>query len=613
MYPRKVTAFSVAGLFLVLLVSSVPANPTDQKPEEPLALHNLAGSQPLRDAAVKALQSVSTKMQGIASKGGNAPPKLLRALHLELRYLRRTVLDLEMHGETAGADLFLRTMLLEESFRQTLEQFKNTQAGAAEADKCRAVLHSPKTQDYRNRAQQRLRQLAHEQKWLVGYDETVAVLDELSSYTTFLRQHEELAVLTPFADAQFLIHTGRSRLVSEEIRKALFQAAMPLLPDTSRLLTELKTAAAGLQTQAAVNVGGTTLHGPQCLEHFGGQWKTNHLSAIRLRAVEWARLTQVPEVAGMYMPSEPKRIRDEDYAPFCDEVVRNLAGLIEADAQRAAPEEVPALYGAYLRILAPLVARAAGTKLEDAARGGLLKLAAKSPSFAQEVQAYHDATDELLRWRERAAAAEARAKSAGATGTADMLFQATSCREGYRGLVQPQDAKRLAAAQLIGSCPEILTGAAKQVVDHIVLVRNVAGLSNGKAGVSHYGDRHYAIIDLPALADQTAALKRELLVTEQLPALSLRATVAIHSAAQGDLVSAGGRVKSMMLEGVIPWFATLRESALPMVPLGPLPSEVGDTAMLRSLLVRLSVTPAWVQHRYFFAALESSAPPAETR
>jgi hypothetical protein len=351
------------------------------------------------------------------------------------------------------------------------------------------------------------------------------------------------------------------------------------------------------------------LNGPQCLEHFGGLWRKLHRSALQCRAVEWARLTGTPDVGGLTPPGEPNRLRDEDYAKSLESLIRGLAALIEADAQRATAEEVPGLYVGYLRVLAPLVLRTADDKLEAACLAALQKLAAKSLPFAKEVQVYHEATDELLRWRARAAAAEAAGKSEKVAVAADLLARATVSRTDYQGLIGPQETK-LTKARFNAPGPGILAGASKQVVDQPVRVRSIAGLAGGKAGVSRYEDRHYAIVTLAPLAEPAMALKQDLLVMEQLPALSLRATVAVESAAQGDLLAVGGRVASMWLEGVIPRFATLPESALPMVPLGPLPGEVNAAGMATQLLVRLNVTSQWMQHRYFFVDLAQAARPA---
>ena len=93
---------------------------------------------------------------------------------------------------------------------------------------------------------------------------------------------------------------------------------------------------------------------------------------------------------------------------FYENVAKALATLIEADAQRATPADVPSLYQQYLQVLAPLIASTADDKLQQAVQPALEKLAGKSAAFAEEVKSYQTATHELLRWRERLAQVQCR-------------------------------------------------------------------------------------------------------------------------------------------------------------------------------------------------------------
>jgi hypothetical protein len=138
------------------------------------------------------------------------------------------------------------------------------------------------------------------------------------------------------------------------------------------------------------------------------------------------------------------------------------------------------------------------------------------------------------------------------------------------------------------------------------LVRDVAGLPGGKLGVARYDARHYSMVAAYRAADEIQRLRQDLLVTEQLPPLTLGAAMAIDSAERGDFFAVGGTVRGIYLEGLIPRFATLPEGGLSMLALGPLPVEPKHEGLLNHVVMRLEVAPSWVSHRYFFTDVVES-------
>ena len=109
-------------------------------------------------------------------------------------------------------------------------------------------------------------------------------------------------------------------------------------------------------------------------------------------------------------------------------------------------------------------------------------------------------------------------------------------------------------------------------------------------------------------APAIAALRSDLMVTDQTPPLSLAAAVAIDSAERGDAVALGGNVSGMHLEGLITRFAGLPDSAWPLETLTM--SRVilkTDSSLLPNVVVRFELQPRWAQHEYFFTNLAAAA------
>ena len=109
------------------------------------------------------------------------------------------------------------------------------------------------------------------------------------------------------------------------------------------------------------------------------------------------------------------------------------------------------------------------------------------------------------------------------------------------------------------------------------------------------------------LSAQVSALKSDLMIGGQSPALTLAAATSVHSAERGDLAAVGGEIGGHHLEGLITRFAALPQAASVLVPLGVLPTEELKQPLLSQMLMRFDVKPVWVQHEHFFFDLPASA------
>jgi hypothetical protein len=602
---RCTRSVMICGLALQVALTA-RANPSQETPDAPLDVAGLVKSDVLLKQAKELMDLCSKTIPNLAKEVERGPHQLMRRQQVALRQLRRLALDLEIHGETAGYDYSLRVAKLEPQLNNAIGRFQATRAGLDQAAKVRQFLAQPKSSQARTAAVQRIGQLLQQQKFEEAYQLLNDFLDDLISYTMFLPPSEPRPFPSGFAELEHQVTVRRHTLVRQQVQEALEQVVIAQLPKPQALVAAVAAAATGLRSAPGVDVGGKTLSGPQCLEYFGGEWKRTQLAAVRCRAIEWARRVTLADY--MYLPriQAASRIVDADYERFGEEMNKALATLIEADGARAAGPDAAALYAAYLQTAAPLVSATADDKLGLALAPALEKLAAKSPAFAADVASYRAATDECLRWRERVAKSAAAGRQKPFTPSGQLMLQAMNSREGFDGLLA-RDNPKIGEAHLIGSCPEVLAGAAPKIVSQQVLVDNAVGLPGGKYCVTPYQQRHYAMLPRLPFDREIETLKQELLISEQGPPLTLQAAVAIDSAQQGTLLTVGGVVKDVFLEGLIPRFAKLPEAAAPLVPLGPLPDEPPTDRLLNHVLVRLNVTPSWVRHRYFFVDLSPSA------
>lgn len=590
--------------FLILLVSihghsPTLANPSHKEIEAPLDIHNIANSQEILGQAKGLYEQSAQSIQGIVKSGGRASARTLTQAHISIRRLHRSALDLQLHGEPAGYDFDLRYDSLKHTLDKALGQFKQTQAGVAHANKLRQILRTTKSVQARNAAARKIQQLAQQKKWLEAYTVLNEAMDELTSMTVFLEFQETQDLLRPFEYVITSVPSSRHKFVRQQLLDSMGQVAADQMPRTQELLTRITAAANGLRSAPTADIDGRSFTGPQCLGGFVRLWRQVHLSALRCRAIDWARHVSIPDALSARPASEPNRVADTEYAQFYTEVTKALASLIEADAQRASGDEVRALYRQYIDVLAPVITRTADDKLEVAATTALEKLAAKLPEFSKEVEAYQEATGELLRWRARVALAKARSHAAQFEPSDQLMLRVTTSKPDFRGLLN-EKTPILNSAALIGSCPVVLSVASPGVLDQRVTAHNVVGLSGGTLCVARYNSRHYTMVAKPNVTNEIQSLKEDLLITDEMPPLSLAAATAIRSGEQGDYVAVGGVVKGVHLEGLIPRFAVLSEGALPFVALGPMPAEPREDALLSHVLMRFDVLPSWVHHKYFF-------------
>jgi hypothetical protein len=238
----------------------------------------------------------------------------------------------------------------------------------------------------------------------------------------------------------------------------------------------------------------------------------------------------------------------------------------------------------------------------------LENLAAKSRPFQAEVEAYRQATDQLLRWRRRTAEASARARGAEYPPVAQPLLNAFRQVGSAPGLV-PAGSTHIRRAELSSPVPDVMRSAVDQLMGRRVTLDDLVGLATEpKMIVARYRQRHYTRFVLPhesadRWAGEVAALESDLLIGPSAPPLTLEAATALWKARQGALESAGGEVSAVVLEPLSTRFATWPAAARSVFPLGPLPQEPGSAAVLRQVLVQLEIAPAWIRHECFFLRL----------
>lgn len=368
-------------------------------------------------------------------------------------------------------------------------------------------------------------------------------------------------------------------------------------PNFADLVAEVEQAASAVASSGKARVQNQELAGPELVSHFLSRWQQVQLAAIIARAYHWSR-------DGDQEGWDHTRTTALEAAQlqFSSDMPKALAKLIEADAARISPGEVSDIYVRYLSACAPVAALAGEAATVPVLAPALDKLAARDPAFHQRVAAYRAATANVLRWRERAAAAAAKARQS-QFPPLEVLFQQSFAKDTqHAGLVSASDSQN--GPRFLDPIPLVVEDASPRFLNQQVAAANVLPIPTREGElVSRYSGRCYAMITLQANLDShIAALRRDLLA-EQHPPLTLEAYLALDGAQQRRFERVGGTVLSYELQAVVTRYLLASEPDVPLFGLGKMPGEPYAQRFQQAMLA-CRLEPAWLAHKYFFMSLK---------
>jgi hypothetical protein len=529
--------------------------------------------------------------------------------HLQLVQLKRLAGRLRMLGEPAGVDYEARASVLRRPLDQLVPAYRSTDAGQRFIQSVR--LQIQKQTPVRLKTVAKVRELASQNKWESAENVLYEMLDLLETGTVFLFAEETRIIYEPIWEVREAVDQAMARKRRAQANEILRQARQAQTPDFAGVIAQMTTAAQALATEAEVAWGGASLSGPQLVAQFGEKWREIHVASLRCRALDWAighRQTDEGEFEDDGGGAYAGLAIDQQVSQFQASVAQAIVQAIDADASRAAADEIPQLYGQYLNVLAPLVRQSKMGELAGVVEPPLENLAGQSPAFAQGVAAYRAATEELLRWRGRVAAGRAATRSSKYPLVDKSLFGATQSEGEYRGLFPEREANPRAPA-LQASAPQAMSRAVERLMGQSVAARDVVRLpGQSRAAIARFRMRTY--VNQPALnaAGEFESLQADLMVDDQTPPLTLAAAGSLISARRGDFVLVGGTIGGLHLESLITRFATLPPAASILVPLGDLPPEETRHDLLSQMVMRFDLQPQWAQHDHFFIEF---APPTD--
>ncbi len=618
MFSKLIRIGLASTLVIYLLLrfdSTVTANPNDKDVQDSLAAHGSGTAKEIHARAASlyesAAQEVKTQLEAVtAGRGERLSGKVIGQTRQKLIQIERLGPQLEIYGEPSGADFHRRF-----SYLATPQWHKVVKPYAAAPSSQKFVtsvrLSVKKQTPARMKTLEKLQKLVADQKWQTAEAELNKLFDGLEVGTCFLSNQERNDIAKPFSEVRGAIDTAMRRIRSQEAAQLLGESRKQQTPDFATYTNEIRQAVAALAASGQATWDGEQVTGPQLVGRIGDRWTEVHVASLRCRGVDWA-LQPLLQMAGAnaerISPDPTSGSLQSDYTKFSTAVIDAIIAMIRADASRVTSDGIAQVYSEYVASLAPLARQVADQKAVDAWELALSEMAAKSGDLRAGVKSYDAATRELLRWRSRVATSLAQTRSTEFQTLDKRMYDSTRSKNPYLGLF-PEKPDGQLAPRLLAASPAILAGQNPQITGQLVTARDVVRVSDtSSSSIARYNARTYA--NVPAKFDLTSAvtsLKADLMVNDQLPALTLAAANSVRSAERGDMAAVGVGVAGHHLEAVITRFATLPQPASILVPLGALPTEDIKQPLVEQMLMRFDVKPLWVQHEHFFVDLSAGA------
>ncbi len=596
-------------LGLVFIAPICLANPSHKDTNLAISIHGRELTKALHATASgldsKAREKVIAFLkQENANRIEQISAKDIGQTHLATTQLLRAAEQLLYLGEPSGLDFQKRVEQMRVHIARITQKSKSVPATQKYISQWRVQIQ--RTTAARAKSLEQITKLCNEAKWDSADDELNELFDSMEPGTVFFESEEKKDIYLPFNGVQGAIMNAMRELRKQRGAEQLQQAIAAIMPDYPTLISEMLIAVAAIGESGKATYRDAEVNGPELVTKIADTWRESQNAILQARAKQWA-LDGRPAYAGSFYPTQGSSDTEDPFAKahlqFSDAVFGQLTRLIQVDVARTTNEDAPDLYIEYLRALAPLARQHVNREFTPQMTHALGAFGSKLPAGGRNVGLYALATTDLLRWRAKVATARTLAQQSQYPDLPAVFKKGTTSKVPYVGLF-PEDTSFASTAQLMAASTEVMPVAVQQLMGQPALVRDVIRISDSSpVSIARYADRTYANIPAgsPPIA-AIAALKKELMVTDQSPPLTLAAMQAVVSAERGDWLAVGGDITGTYLEAVVSRFGSLPSAAAILTPLGALPAENLQNGSLAQMMMRFDITPKWMAYEYFFVA-----------
>ena len=534
-------------------------------------------------------------------KGKSIEVAVINGLIRDINALKSYSSRIQFYGEPAGSDWQYRCMVYEKTWQDLSQKFSSQNNGNIHD---LAVSKLDKTQKTRLSTLESIRKLLDQEKIYEAEEKADAMWDQALAVGGFLPIPSREAYFRPCEDASGLVRskTNPDRLkVGKEIIEKEANAA---LNSYQKLTSDAKDAARQIAASGIATIGSQKMNGPDAVLAIAVNWKLENISLQRAAVLQ----RSIPYEGTGRVIGMNKTNRVDEWQATAEKLTSDLQTaireIIDADAKKLKGRDASNNYMLYLKILGPLASRCREGHWTDSLHDALSRLA-KSADASEEMQAYDEATSDLLRWRGRVAKQQAQAMSTKFPPLGQTCATKLAKTKENIGLFMTETMP-VDIPWLKHPIPQLAPLLGTNLNELAVSTQNVMRLDTDKNAVwmSRLDRNVYCRVQGEILASEMAKrLATELMIDDLHPPLTIRAAAAAMSAERGDYDSLGGKLSSPVLEATTARFVNLPLSASPIIPFDSIVGGGQGHLALESLTIRCNLAPEWIQHRYFFTKL----------
>jgi len=552
--------------------SSSPSAPLSVRETEPLP------------AWVSELQVLDEKIDQRLQEYTADPPTLssvanLNEVSTSIVRMSRLARRLSDAREAAGHDYLARAERAQKQLRKIAEVIKQD----PDFPRVQAKIRKDFVTETKSREKKlgRVKSLIKQGDWEKA-DETLGELtDELPAASLWLDNVLIQQALDLFESDRREIVRGASKSVQERLLRGMRETLPLQPPDVEALAEMIERTVKDYQQSAEVSYRGMALRGPGLVRRFYDDWRAAQLQVTRHAAL------------CSYMQQPRSVAAEQALEALADRLPTLIEDLARTDASRGSDRAgLLALYAGYVQSLAPIAARQFDPARTAVLQNSLSPLA-NHAAIRDEVQGYRVATDAILAWRRRVAEAQSVGLSA-QSETVDQLLQKVwqSIRggdEAFRWKETPGEAG--------DPLDQLIPFVTQSTVNKSIRLKSLdASRTESRMGTTIARGAAYAMVAIPKVSPPLiAGIRRELLIDEQHPPLTLRAAAALWALENACVEEVGGQITEVSCEAVAPAWLSLTESNNAYLPPGSLLTR--DFRNLeKSVCLKLSIQPVWLQY-----------------
>ncbi|MBI5758796.1 MAG: hypothetical protein HZA46_09780 [Planctomycetales bacterium] len=565
---------------------ALTAGPSDRRPQAALSVRSQPESEILVKQALAECEQLVSLLEPIMASDAalDQVTPLTQAQKASLR-LRRIADRLAERKEPAGVD-----------FQRRLQVF----AGQI-TTRVKAVRQLPKIGPIIEKQNEKLEDLARkhtkllkplsdlyrEAKFDQCESQLLPLIDELEAMSLWCSDEVVSRRLKPFTDSRSLLNSKMLRLRQERDAADVQEAARPEEPPLAEAITELRSAVESIRKSGTGEFGGKSVTGPELLSLWHTRWEDLTIKTMRCRAWQRSGKTGGASVDG-------------EYLDLSNSLPELFSVMIEAEAARVSTDNARPLYEQYVTALTPLVASSGIPQLESAATTGLQAFLDKSLPLATTVTTYRAATTDLLGWRLRIAAAQARHREAAFPPLQTELTKAFKQDGSLDGVIRPGQT----TMSLTVTAEKLLWVSREQLIDrHVALLDawsrpDQPNRVDGLCRASCFGVA--TLTKLPAAwTTAVKSLRSDLLADDGAIPLTLDASLALFTAEHGMFQRVGGKISGLEFDSLLPLCTRLEPSDVAFIRRGSL-SAAEFTEPGKQVILRATIEPMWLYHQFIF-------------